>query len=92
MARSFFILASPTTHVDARTPPTLLIHGGHDQLVRQENLTFLDHLLAEADVPHETIVLGYAQHGFDYNSNGWGSQITESVLLDFLAKYTAAKN
>ena len=25
-----YIVASPTSHVNTETPPTLLIHGGHD--------------------------------------------------------------
>ncbi len=82
--RDRFIMASPITHVSTKTPPTLLIHGGRDQLVRHENMQFLNEKLTKANVPHRTISIPYAQHGFDYNSNGWGSQITESVLLEFL--------
>ena len=36
--RERFTLASPLTHVSAKTPPTLFIHGGQDQLVREENM------------------------------------------------------
>lgn len=83
-----FALMSPTTHVTARTPPTLLIHGGHDQLVRVENMFLLDRKLTEAGVRHETIFIPYAQHGFDYNFNGWGAQIVQPLLLDFLRENT----
>ena len=82
--RERFLLASPTERVGAQTPPTLLIHGGQDQLVRSENLYFLDEKLKQENVPHKTVFISYAQHGFDYNFNGWGAQIVEPVLLDFL--------
>ena len=89
--RERYVLASPSTQIDPTTPPTLVIHGGQDQLVRPENLDFLAQKLSESNVPHQTLKFPYAQHGFDYNINGWGSQVTETVMLDFLAKYTAVE-
>ena len=82
--RARFARSSPAARVSIDTPPTLLIHGGQDQLVRSENLSLLEEKLNAENVPHETIFLGYAQHGFDYNFDGWGAQIVEPVLLDFL--------
>lgn len=86
--RDRYILASPTSHVTTATPPTLIIHGGHDQLVRDENMRFLDQKLTESSVPHQTIFIPYAQHGFDYNINGWGAQIMEPAMLKFLSEHT----
>lgn len=88
--RERFLLASPGSHVKRGTTPTLLIHGGQDQLVRSENMYRLAERLTEANVPHKTLFLSYAQHGFDYNFNGWGAQIVESVLLDFLRENTTS--
>ena len=85
--RDRFLLASPTTHVSTSTPPTLLIHGGSDQLVRSENMRFLSEKLTETHIANRTILIPYAQHGFDYNLNGWGSQITEAAILSFLAEH-----
>lgn len=82
--RERFLIASPTARVNRDTPPTLLIQGGQDQLVRSENLNLLDERLKQAGVAHKIVFLGYAQHGFDYNFNGWGAQIVQPVLLDFL--------
>lgn len=82
--RERYLAASPVTHVSNATVPTLLIHGGRDQLVRDENMRLLAARLAETGVAHKTISLGYAQHGFDYNFNGFGSQIAQTVMLDFL--------
>ena len=84
-----FALASPTSHVSAQTPPTLIFHGGQDQLVRGENAYLLGEKLKESSVPHKIVFIGYAQHGFDYNFNGWGSQIVRHTLLQFLDENTS---
>lgn len=85
--RERFALASPVAHVTAQTPPTLLIHGGRDQLVRRENMTLLAAQLEHAPAPFETISIRYAQHGFDYNFYGWGAQIVKPVILAFLHEH-----
>jgi acetyl esterase/lipase len=89
--RERYVLASPTAHVSNRTPPTLLIHGGRDQLVREENMRFLAEKLENANVPHQTVFIPYAQHGFDYNFNGFGSQIVKPIVLKFLIENTKTK-
>lgn len=86
--RERYILASPVSHVARNTPPTLLIHGGQDQLVRLENMNLLADKLKQAGAPHKTLFIPYAQHGFDYNFNGWGAQISETVILNFLSENT----
>lgn len=84
--RERYAKASPVSHISSQTPPTLLFHGGRDQLVFEQNLIFLDKRLKDENVPHKSIVINYAQHGFDFNFNGWGSQIAKKVLLDFLSQ------
>lgn len=86
--RARFVLASPLERVNSDSPPTLLMHGGQDQLVRRENLNFLAEKLKQTNVAHKTLLIPYAQHGFDYNFNGWGSQIAKPLILDFLIKNT----
>jgi len=86
--RERYIAASPPTYVSSRTPPTLLIHGGQDQLVRVENMRFLDAKLSEFNVAHQTIYIPYAQHGFDYNFHGFGAQIAQPQILRFLNENT----
>jgi acetyl esterase/lipase len=83
-----FTLATPTAHISPETPPTLFIHGGKDQLVREENMFFADEKLTGNNVAHKTIFIPYAQHGFDYNIHGIGSQIIKPVMLDFLKENT----
>lgn len=86
--RERYILASPVSHVASNTPPTLLIQGGQDQLVRPENMNLLAGKLKEEGAPHKTLFIPYAQHGFDYNSGGWAAQISEAAILDFLGENT----
>jgi acetyl esterase/lipase len=85
-----YATASPIHHVNAKTPPTLLLQSGTDQLVRIENMDRLDAALAAANVPHQSVLIPYAQHGFDYNFDGWGSQIVQPLMLDFLNHHLSA--
>jgi acetyl esterase/lipase len=89
--REKYVLSSPLSHISDKTPPTLLIHGGQDQLVRSVNMEFLDEKLTEVNVPHQTILIPYAQHGFDYNFNGFGAQIVQPEILKFLGESTREK-
>lgn len=83
-----FQAASPVNQVAEQTPPTLLIHGGQDQLVRSENMYFLADKLNANRVPHRVIFIPYAQHGFDYNFKGWGAQVVKPQILEFLREHT----
>lgn len=76
--------ASPIEHVSAQSPPTLFLHGGHDQVVRAENVGRIVPKLAAAGVPFTYVHLPWANHGFDYNFNGWGSQIAQAEISIFL--------
>jgi acetyl esterase/lipase len=76
--------ASPFEHVSAQSPPTLFLHGGHDQLVRPENVERIIPKLTAAGVPFTYVYLPWANHGFDYNFNGWSSQIAQAEIVKFL--------
>lgn len=76
--------ASPIEHVSAQSPPTLFLHGGHDQLVLAENVERIMPKLAAAGVEVTYVYLPWGQHGFDYNFNGWGSQIAQAEIGKFL--------
>ena len=77
-------LLSPITHVTASSPPTLLIHGGRDNLVPVENTALMDRQLAIAGVRHDVLIIPYAQHGFDFIFGGLGEQLAEHAVLEFL--------
>lgn len=83
-----FTVSSPNNNVNGQTPPTFLVHGGEDQLVRFQNMNFLGEKLAANNIKHEAIYLGYAQHGFDYNFHGWGAQAVKPRMLEFLKENT----
>ena len=83
-APAAYAAASPINYVNAATPPTLLIQSGTDQLVRVENMARLAQRLEAARAPYKTLLIPYAQHGFDYNFHGWGSQISQPIILQFL--------
>jgi len=79
-----FFLASPTSHVDPRDPPTFLAHGGADQWTPSEQSELLANRLEEAGVPHRLIELPGARHGFDTAWGGWSQQIVSHELEGFL--------
>lgn len=82
--RDKYLLASPTNHTSPNVPPTLLVHGGHDQLVLPQNMDFIAEKLQANGVVNHEIFIPYAQHGFDFNFKGWGSQIVKPKILEFL--------
>lgn len=82
-----YAAASPIEHVSAQSPPTLFLHGGHDQLVLAENVERIIPKLAAADVPYKYVYLPWANHGFDYNFNGWSSQLAQAEISKFLDAY-----
>lgn len=77
-------LASPNLQVTPQTPPTLIIHGGHDRLVSVQHASFLHDALAKAGIPNRLVILPWADHGFDLFFDGWGSQIIQPIIRDFL--------
>lgn len=81
-----YAAASPTHHCRPAVPPTLLFHGDRDQLVRPGHATRLHACLSALPqaTDHPLVLLPYAQHGYDYAFDGWGSQVTRTVLLRFL--------
>lgn len=80
-------LGSPIEHVRSGLPPTLLVHGGRDQLVFSDDADRLAARLAQAGTPHQILRLPFANHLFDFIRGGFGTQITEAVVEGFLAKH-----
>lgn len=79
-------LASPIHHATPAQPATLLIHGLKDQLVRSAHTTRLMQVLTDSE-KHRALYLPYAQHGFDYNFNGWGAQLSKEMILNHLTTH-----
>jgi acetyl esterase/lipase len=79
-----YAIVSPTERATPAAPRTLLIHGGHDQFVGQQHLERLSEKLHALGVPCTTLIIPYAQHGFDFVFGGLSGQIAEAVVLRFL--------
>lgn len=79
-------LASPIHHAIPEQPATLLIHGLKDQLVRSGHTTRLMQALSDPE-KHQALYLPYAQHGFDYNFNGWGAQLSQAIIHKHLTAH-----
>ena len=58
-----FVEASPVTHVTADDPPTLLIHGDADAVVRYRNAEVMKAALEKAGVPVDLLRIPGAGHG-----------------------------
>lgn len=83
--RALYESASAQLMVDARTPPTLLIHGEPDTLVWHRHSRRLAARLQEAGVRHYLLELPWATHGFDHNPDGPGGQLADYAIARFLA-------
>ena len=87
-----YTLASPIRLVRPGIPPTLLLHGGRDELVSSKQSTRLAKRLEEVGIPHLNLLLPWATHGFDYILRGPGGQISTYAIEYFLEVVTRKKN
>lgn len=90
-AASSYDAASPIRFVTPASPPTLLLHGGRDELVSPHQSARLEKRLAESGVPHVNVELPWATHGYDYFMRGPGGQISTYAVEYFLERVTRAK-
>jgi acetyl esterase/lipase len=81
--------ASGFSLAKAESPPTLLIHGRQDELVWAKQSERLNEQLEQLGAPHFFVELPWATHGFDFNFNGPGGQITEWAVERFLNRVTS---
>ena len=79
-------LGSALSWADRALPPTLLIHGLGDQLVRAFHSTNLAEGLRRAGHPVELLEIPFAEHGFDVRAGGVGEQIARQTVSRFLAR------
>lgn len=77
--------ASPICAVGPDTPPTLLIHGGRDELVSPRQSERLAERLAQAGRPHLLLLLPWATHGCDANLSGPSGQLSTFAIERFLS-------
>lgn len=77
--------ASPTSHVTARFPPTLLIHGDADETVPVEASLEMHRALRDAGVPVELHLYPEQPHAFDAHPD-FGRQCAAEMTF-FLDRY-----
>lgn len=80
--------ASPLRHVHAGAPPTLLVHGGRDELVRTRQMTRLAERLDAEGVPHVVLALPWASHGCEANLAGPSGQLIAYAVARLLESVT----
>jgi acetyl esterase/lipase len=80
--------ASAYAQVEARTLPTLLLHGGPDALVWHRQSTRLAERLRAVQVPHLLVDLPWATHAFDYVRTGPGGQLSAFAVTWFVRATT----
>lgn len=78
--------ASPINFIGDDTPPTLLIHGGRDELVSPVQSERLAEALDRAGRRHLLLILPWATHGCDFNFSGPCGQISTFAIEQFLAQ------
>ncbi len=89
LAARAYDAASPLDFVGPATPPTLLIHGGRDELVSPRQSERLAERLAQAGRPHLLLGLPWATHGCDFNFGGPSGQLSTYAVERFLAAVMA---
>ncbi len=78
--------ASPYNHAKKGVPPTLLIHGERDELVRFAQSERLEKRLQEEGIPHLLLRMPWATHGCDYSPEGPCGQLSGYAVERFLGK------
>lgn len=81
-----FVAASPIQFVNPKAPPTLLFHGPRDPLVWVLQSERLQQKLNANKVPVVLVEVPWGTHGFDYNYNGPGGQLSTYAVRRFLNK------
>jgi acetyl esterase/lipase len=79
-----YFASSPIEFVNRQTVPTLIIHGDNDVLVSPIHSQKLDKKLKWNGIKHYYLNLPWATHGFDYNINGPGGQLSTYVVERFI--------
>jgi acetyl esterase/lipase len=79
---------SPVEFVTKTSVPTLMIHGMNDVLVSPLHDERLIKKLKPAGVKYYFLKLPWATHGFDYNLNGPGGQLSTYTVETFLNTVT----
>ena len=83
-----YLAASPFYFVGPATPPTLLIHGGRDELVGEEQSERLAVRLAANGRRQLLLAMPWATHACDLNFSGPCGQLSTYAIEHFIASVT----
>jgi acetyl esterase/lipase len=83
-----YFRCSPLLFVNQQSVPTLIIHGENDVLVSPEHSRRLNSKLLQNGIKHYYLKIPWATHGFDYNLNGPGGQLSTYAVETFLNTIT----
>jgi acetyl esterase/lipase len=78
--------AEPFRLLRADLPPTLILTGEADRLVRLDRVTSLVDQIRAAGAQCELVVAPFADHGFEGEPNSFGAQLIESLVPDFVER------
>lgn len=87
-ARANYDSASGILLAHREGPPTLILHGRRDELVRCQQSERLCARLESIGAPHYFVRLPWATHTFDVNFNSPGGQISTYAVETFLRSVT----
>jgi acetyl esterase/lipase len=82
---------SPLHRVHPGCPPTLLVHGQHDEMAPVAAMRRLHRRLEQAGVPVTAVYLPHTDHAFDLLATAWSppARVAIHVLERFLAVLAA---
>ncbi|MGW4715821.1 alpha/beta hydrolase fold domain-containing protein [Nocardia sp. NPDC004260] len=82
-----YTATSSAPHVSAASPPTLLIQGSSNHLVRAEHTAAYAAALETAGVPQRYVELPYVEHAFGTTELDTGARVTRELTRTWLAEY-----
>lgn len=82
--------ASPVDHVKNALPPTLLIHGLRDHIVKAEFSRELYQRLRDSGNQAFLLEIPWAEHGFDFVPSGLGNELSLRRVEEFLDETTGS--
>jgi acetyl esterase/lipase len=81
---SAYRAASPASHARGGLPPTLLLYGANDHLVKARFNREAAAALRRAGVPVVSVEMPWSEHGFDLVPGGLGERLAWAVEERFL--------
>lgn len=80
-------LASPAHWIGDASPPTLLVHGLGERCVRHDHAEKLARALRARGRSARTLLIPFADHGFDVRPGGVGEQLARQAIIAFLREH-----